>query len=126
MPDHSMVSHERVIIEETDADMLNVHEFPADIEISLRTARIVRQVSGFSSFRGTPTLFVTYDDAKAYLRMPAERTSYLIVKIVPGVDIRPPDDLADDLRQPPQGVRKRDRISSVFRELLPSPTIDFR
>ncbi len=95
-PDEGGASHQRIILDETDAPLLSLTRVPQDIEVNYRRGRVAHLVTGFSSFRGLPALYATYADARDYLQLPPHRTSYLLVRTNPGV---PPEAVRDSLRR---------------------------
>ncbi len=94
-PEEGGASHERMIIDETDAPLLGLTRVPQDIEVNYKRGRVVHFVTGFSSFRGLPALYATYPDAREYLQLPPHRTSYLLVRTTPGTS---PEEVRDSLR----------------------------
>jgi putative ABC transport system permease protein len=82
----SVVEPEAVLIDQSHAALLGITSFPQEIEINRRRAKVLDQVTGFSSFLGSPYLFTSYHDAARYLDAAPEETSYILVRLAPGRD----------------------------------------
>ena len=65
-------------------------------EIGRTRARVVAQTQGIMNFVVTPYVFTTFDRALKYLRKPADRCSYILVKTEPGAD---PDEVCTTIKQ---------------------------
>jgi putative ABC transport system permease protein len=76
---------ESLLIDRNNAEVLSAVRVPLDVEVNRHRARIAAQVSGFSSFFGSPYVFTSYRDATHYLAMGPEQTSYILVALEPGV-----------------------------------------
>jgi putative ABC transport system permease protein len=90
-----------ILADRAEADSLGILEVPAEVEINSKRAKVVGLVSGFTNFIGSPYLFADYADAKDYLRIPAESTVYLLVKVE---DPNRVLEIRDELRRTLPGV----------------------
>ena len=79
-PDGAVVDH-------SHAALLGITRFPTHIELNRLRAKVVSEVTGFSSFLGCPYLFVAYPDAARFLGTASEETSYLLVDVAAGQNI---------------------------------------
>jgi putative ABC transport system permease protein len=77
---------EGILIDETNAQELEIAAVPSDVEINGLRAHIAGIVRGFSSFLGSPYVFASYEDAARYSRLGWRQVSYLTVKVAPGSD----------------------------------------
>jgi putative ABC transport system permease protein len=84
--DHAMLP-DAVLVDESNMKTLGIEIFPTEVEINGRRARVLRSVSGFSSFMGSPFVFTSYRDGMRYARLPPEETMYLLVKTQPGANV---------------------------------------
>ncbi len=76
-----------IAVDRTDQAALGLPE-PADTppEIASRKASTALVTDRFASFLGTPFVFASYPDARLYLRMPTERTGFVLARLAPGAD----------------------------------------
>jgi putative ABC transport system permease protein len=81
--DHPAVSPQSISIDGTDAKMLEVASFPADLEINNLRARVIHATDGFGSFFGAPYVYAGYADAAKYLHMRAEDVSFIVLRVSP-------------------------------------------
>ncbi len=80
--------HESVLVDESNAQLLEVVTVPLEIEINHQRAYTRKVISGFGSFIGSPYVFTTYADSVKYLRLKSEETSYLVIKVQEGSNIK--------------------------------------
>jgi putative ABC transport system permease protein len=83
-------------VDESAEDLLAVSALPLEVEVNGNLARVVRKVSKYSSFLGSPYVFAEYRDAARYLHMTAEEEMYLLIRVEPGAD---PKSVARDLQK---------------------------
>jgi putative ABC transport system permease protein len=88
-----------LVVDITDAQPLGI---PArlgpqstEVEIAGRRGRIVHVTQGLSSFLGTPIVVARYGDAKDYLPLGQEQSSFLLARVAPG---ERPEAVRDRLR----------------------------
>jgi putative ABC transport system permease protein len=86
-PTGHVIEPDSVLVDRTSAGLLEVSSTPQEIEINRRRARVLRQVSGFSSFLGCPYVFTSYRDAARYLGVGPEETMYILVRVHDGVPV---------------------------------------
>ena len=79
---HPSVAPETVLIDGTNAGMLEVTSFPADLEINSLRARDAA-ADGFGSFFGAPYVYTGFADAAKYLRMRPEDVSFIVLQVRP-------------------------------------------
>jgi putative ABC transport system permease protein len=73
---------EALLIDESAGGLLNVGgQLPTSVEINDLRARVVRRISGFSSFLGTPYVFTSYRDAARYGGLRQEETTFILVRL---------------------------------------------
>jgi putative ABC transport system permease protein len=75
---------ETVLIDESNAGQLEVTALPLDVEINRHRARVLRKVTGFSSFVGSPYVFTSYSNAVKYLGIRPEDSMYILLRLKPG------------------------------------------
>jgi putative ABC transport system permease protein len=85
-----------VVIDESNAATLGVTSMPADVEIDGNRARVLRHVAGFGSFLGSPYVFADLPEARRYLRLPDSHSTFLFLRLDPGVD---PSAVSDELQR---------------------------
>src|SRR5579884_1229043 len=83
---HSALEPDAVVIDQSNAAVLEVASLPADVEINKHRARVLRKVSGFSSFVGMPYVFTSYASAVKYLNVRPEDSMYILLRLKPGYD----------------------------------------
>lgn len=81
------VAPDALVIDKSNAALLDVRHFPSDVEANNLHARVVGETSGFSSFIGSPYVFTSYDDAAKYIRLNDDQTMFLLLKLKPGVPV---------------------------------------
>jgi len=84
--DAGPVAPESLIIDESNARLLEVGHLPLEVEANDRHARVIGETSGFSSFIGSPYVFTSYDDAAKYIGLGADETMFLLLRLKPGVN----------------------------------------
>src|SRR3569833_1357205 len=89
------VAPEALLIDQSNAGMLQVSRLPAEVEANYLHARIIGETSGFSSFLGSPYVFSSYDDAGKYLHLSSNETMFLLLRLRPGVNVA---DVVNQLR----------------------------
>jgi putative ABC transport system permease protein len=75
------LSPETVMIDGTDAKLLEVSAYPADLEINSLRARVSNATGGFGSFFGAPYVYTGYSDAAKYLHIRPEDVSFIVLRI---------------------------------------------
>ncbi|MEY4168194.1 MAG: FtsX-like permease family protein [Blastocatellia bacterium] len=75
-----------VIIDELYREKLGVTELGQVFEIQGRRARVVGMTRGIRIFTTSPAVFTTVDRARTYFGMPADQTSYVLVRLAEGAD----------------------------------------
>lgn len=108
------LERDAIVIDESNAALMEVASVPAAGEINRRRARIQATVSGFSSFLGSPYAFTSYADALHYLDVPAEQAMYVLVRLTPGASPRAVRD-ALQVRLPDVQVWTREEFASRAR-----------
>jgi len=73
-----------VLIDQSNAEQLEVTALPVDVEINKHRARVLRKVTGFSSFVGSPYVFTSYSNAVKYLGIRPEDSMYILLRLKPG------------------------------------------
>ena len=79
---------ETVIVDHSQAGGLGVSSVPLAVEIAGHRAMVIRIAEGFSSFVGTPFIFASLADSRKYIGLGPEETTFLLVKIAAGADLR--------------------------------------
>jgi putative ABC transport system permease protein len=89
------LSDSALVIDETDAQSFQFHDWPRTVQIAARRGQILAKVNGFSSFIGSPYVFATYVDAHRYLGLERTQVSFLLLRAEAG---RNPIAVRDALR----------------------------
>jgi putative ABC transport system permease protein len=76
-----------VSVDLLDSDKLTSTEIGSVFEVNSCRARIVANTQGILPFTTTPYLFTSIDNARHYLRTPAGRCSYFLVRVQPGATV---------------------------------------
>jgi len=84
---HTGLRRESALVDETDAALLVAGHTPAAIEINSHRGTVAGITTGFSSFLGSPYVFTAYHDAVDFLRVPPEKSMFILVKAVHGQDL---------------------------------------
>jgi putative ABC transport system permease protein len=79
---------EALVVDASNAQMLDIRRLPLDVEINDQRARVVERTSGFSSFLGSPYVFTSYTDASRYLNLRPDETMFILVQVQPGFPIQ--------------------------------------
>jgi putative ABC transport system permease protein len=82
------VRPEMVLLDQSNAELLEVAYAGIDVEINRRRARVADIVTDFGSFIGQPYMFTNYKDAVRYLNLGSENVHFLAVHAAPGTDLR--------------------------------------
>ena len=85
--DSGPVAPDALIIDKSNAALLDVGRVPLEVEANDLHARVIGQTSGFSSFIGSPYVFTTYDDAAKYIRLGVDQTMFLLLRLKPGIPV---------------------------------------
>ena len=75
------IEPESVIIDRSNAVLLDAVSLPIDVEINQHRTRVLGQVSGFSSFLGSPYVFASYADASRYIGLNQEDAMYILLRL---------------------------------------------
>jgi putative ABC transport system permease protein len=95
-PGIDVLEPDAVVVDESSAESLDLRGVPADVEINGRRTRVLRLVSGFSSFLGSPFVFTTYSEASRYLRLSQEESMYILLQVKRG---EPLDSVKQELHE---------------------------
>lgn len=76
-----------IIIDEIYKKKLGVERTGQVFEISGHRARIVGFTRGIRAFTTSPHVFTTFKNAQDYARVPADQTTYVLVRVAPGADV---------------------------------------
>lgn len=111
---HVALEPDAVVIDESNAAVLEVTSLPANVEINAHRARVLRKVNGFSSFVGMPYVFTSYTNATKYLSVPQQDAMYILLKLKPGY---PPEAVKHILQErlPEVDVRTKSEFSEQSR-----------
>jgi len=82
------VRREMVLLDESNAELLEVAHAGVEVEINRRKARVAALVNDFGSFIGQPYMFTNYKDALRYLNLKSEGVHFLAVQTAPNVNAR--------------------------------------
>jgi len=74
-------TYESLVIDESNTADLEVSHLPAAVELGGGRATAREMRTGFGTFLGSPYVFTTYEDARRYLRWPAEHTGFISVRV---------------------------------------------
>jgi putative ABC transport system permease protein len=77
---------EGIIIDHYEEAKLEYPAMGAIREISGRRARVVAKSRGIVGFMVNPYVFTNLEQAASYMRKPADRCSYILVKLLPGAE----------------------------------------
>lgn len=75
-----------IVVDQSSGGLLKIKAVPQEIELSQRRAHVTGLVNGFNTFLADPYAFTGYDDAVDFLRIPAEETKFVLVRVAPGYD----------------------------------------
>lgn len=79
------IQPDAVLIDSSTVGQLNVRgRLPAAIEINGQRANVVGEVSGFSSFLGTPYVFTSYNNALHYAEGHRQDAAFVLVRVHSG------------------------------------------
>jgi len=79
---------EALLIDESASKLLNsTGPLPLAIELNEHRASVVKRISGFSSFLGTPYAFTSYSDAARFLGLRPSDTMFILVRLRAGAEI---------------------------------------
>jgi putative ABC transport system permease protein len=81
------IEPESVIIDRSNAELLDAVSLPIDVEINHHRTRVLRQVSGFASFQGCPYVFASYADASRYIGLNQEDAMYILLRLRRGFSV---------------------------------------
>ncbi len=76
-----------IIIDEIYKKKLGVQHAGQVFEINGHRARIVGFTRGIRAFTTSPHVFTTFKNAQDYARVPADQTTYVLVKVAPGAEV---------------------------------------
>lgn len=84
--DRGPIQPDAVLIDSSTVSQLSVRGLlPAPIEINGQRANVFGEVSGFSSFLGTPYVFTSYNNALRYLNERRHDTAFVLVRVRSGI-----------------------------------------
>jgi putative ABC transport system permease protein len=89
------VPPDALIIDRSNAELLEVQRLPEDVEANNLHAHIIGETSGFSSFIGSPYVFTSYEDGAKYMHLGPDEVTFVLLRLKPGVD---PKLVAGELR----------------------------
>jgi putative ABC transport system permease protein len=75
-----------VLVDRLYAEKLGIASLGATAQIRGLRARIVGFTDGVRAFSQSPYIFTSYNSAEAYVDIPPDQTSYLLVRLKPGAD----------------------------------------
>lgn len=78
------VEPEGLLVDSSNATLLNVSRTPLDVELNNMRAHVIGETAGFSSFLGSPYVFTSYHDGSRYIRLEPDQTMYVLVRLQPG------------------------------------------
>jgi putative ABC transport system permease protein len=81
------VEPEGLLIDSSNARLLNVRQVPLDVEVNDMRAHVVGETTGFSSFLGSPYVFASYSDGARYIRLGQDQTMFVLARVRPGASI---------------------------------------
>jgi len=81
------VQPESVMVDESNAALLNLTHYPQAVELNDQRATILGQTSGFGSFLGSPYVFTSYADGARYIHLSPELTMFILVRVSPGSSV---------------------------------------
>ena len=81
------VAPDSLLIDQSAEQTLNVVKIPVEVETNNLRARVTGEISGFSSFLGSPYVFTSYQDAAKYLGLENDETMFIVLKLKPGVGL---------------------------------------
>ena len=84
---HEAIEPESLIIDESNAVLLDAATLPIDVEINQYRTRVLRKVTGFGSFLGSPYVFTSYADALRYMGLPQEEAMYILLRLRRGYSV---------------------------------------
>jgi putative ABC transport system permease protein len=76
-----------LLVDESNARLLQVSEKPTDVEVNQLRARVVGEITGFGSFLGSPYVFTSYRDAARYIQLRPEYTMFILAHIQPDANV---------------------------------------
>jgi putative ABC transport system permease protein len=85
--ENGAVQYESVLVDESNAALLNLTHYPQEVELNEQRAAIVGKTSGFGSFLGSPYVFTSYADGARYIRLRQEQTMFILIRVAPGASI---------------------------------------
>jgi putative ABC transport system permease protein len=75
-----------VAVDRSYSDRLGTTTYGADVEIGGQRGRIMAVTKGIRSFTTTPYLFASLDRARGYTGIPANKASFLLLRLSPSAD----------------------------------------
>jgi putative ABC transport system permease protein len=83
-PDSDVVDPEALVVDRSNAALLDVQHLPISVEVNNMRARVVGETAGFSSFLGSPYVFTSYNDGARFIQLRPEETMFVLVRLQPG------------------------------------------
>ncbi len=81
------VEPESILVDESNAALLDLTHYPQQVELNDQRATILGQTSGFGSFLGSPYVFTSYGDGARYIRLSPDMTMFILVRVSPGTPV---------------------------------------
>src|SRR5579872_228739 len=72
-----------LLVDKSNAQLLEVARFPLEVEVNRQRAKVIGEISGFSSFLGSPYVFASYSDAAQYIGLPSDETTFILLRLKP-------------------------------------------
>lgn len=84
---HGGIEPESIVVDESNASLLNLTHYPQAVELNQQRATVLGQTSGFGSFLGSPYVFTSYADGARYIHLSPEETMFILIRIVDGASV---------------------------------------
>src|SRR5271165_2224563 len=81
------VEPESVLVDESNAALLELTHYPQQVELNDQRATILGQTSGFGSFLGSPYVFTSYGDGARYIHLSPDLTMFILIRVSPGTPV---------------------------------------
>jgi putative ABC transport system permease protein len=84
----SGLSDSAIVVDETDAITIGFDGRVQGAQIGFQRSHLFAKTRGFASFIGTPLVFSDYTDVRRFLRLEQTQTSFVVLNVKPGQDVR--------------------------------------